>query len=97
MRAKRTLVPGQQGTKNLIRQYGSQPVCIRYRDDTERRLQCTTVAADHCEQAPRDHCPLPELLVRTLVGFARVEGKWKCNDRSNKLEAGGIPQLLIRA
>jgi hypothetical protein len=43
MRAKRTLVPGQQGTKNLLRQYGSQLVSVRYRYDTDYRLRFRTV------------------------------------------------------
>jgi hypothetical protein len=51
MRAKRTLVPGQQRTKNLLRQYGSQLVSVRYSYDTECRLRFTTVELI-VEQAP---------------------------------------------
>jgi len=43
MRALRTLAPGQQGTKKLLRQYGTQLVRVRYRDDADRGLRCTTV------------------------------------------------------
>jgi hypothetical protein len=43
MRARRTLTPGQKGTKKLFRQYGSQLVCVRYRDDAERCLRFKTV------------------------------------------------------
>ncbi len=43
MRARCTLAPGQKGTKKLLRQYGAQLVCVRYRDDAERRLRFTTV------------------------------------------------------
>lgn len=43
MQARRTLTPGQKGTKKLLRQYGSQLVCVRYRDDAQRRLRFTTV------------------------------------------------------
>jgi hypothetical protein len=43
MRARRSLAPGQKGTKKLLRQYGAQLVCVRYRDDTEHRLRCTSV------------------------------------------------------
>jgi len=47
MRVRRTLAPDQKGTKKLLRPYDSQLVCARYRDDAERRLRFTTVAADH--------------------------------------------------
>jgi hypothetical protein len=43
MRARRTLAPGQKGTKKLLREYGAQLVCVRYRYDAERRLRFTTV------------------------------------------------------
>ena len=43
MRARRTLRPGQRGTKKLLRQYGSQLVCVRYRYDAERYLRFKTV------------------------------------------------------
>ena len=51
MRAKRTLLPGQQGTKNLLHQHSSQLVRVRYRYDTERRMRFTTVELI-IEQAP---------------------------------------------
>jgi hypothetical protein len=51
MRARRTLAPGQKGTKKLLRQYGAQLVCVRYRYDSERRLRFTTVELI-IEQAP---------------------------------------------
>jgi hypothetical protein len=43
MRARRTLTPGQKGTKKLLRQYGSQLVCVRYRYGAERHLRFKTV------------------------------------------------------
>ena len=43
MHARRTMVPGQKGTKMLLQQYGSQLVCVRYRYDAQRRLRFTTV------------------------------------------------------
>jgi hypothetical protein len=51
MRARRTLAPGQKGTKKLLRQYGAQLVCVRYRYDAERHLRFTTVELI-IEQAP---------------------------------------------
>jgi hypothetical protein len=89
MRAKRTIVPVQQGTNNLLRQDGSQLVRVRYRYDEERRSRFSTVALDH-GTSPPSIAVHARIICRTLVGFAQVEEKWECNDRSNKLEAGGI-------
>ena len=43
MEIKTTLLPGQNGTKSLLRQYGEQLVCVRYRYDKERRKRFKTV------------------------------------------------------
>ena len=36
MEIKATILPGQNGTKQLLRQYGEQLVCVRYRYDKAR-------------------------------------------------------------
>jgi hypothetical protein len=41
--ARRTLTPGQKGTKKLLDQYGSSLVYVRYRYDEQRRKRYTTV------------------------------------------------------
>jgi hypothetical protein len=66
MRARRTLAPGQQGTKKLLRQYGAQLVCVRYRYDAERRLRFTTVELI-IEQSPWSPAPA-KIADGTLVG-----------------------------
>lgn len=43
MRARKTLRPGENGTKNLLDQYGDQLICVRYRYDEKRRLRHKTV------------------------------------------------------
>lgn len=43
MKARRTLAPGQKGTKKLLDHYGEQLVCVRYRYDEQRRKRFTTV------------------------------------------------------
>jgi hypothetical protein len=66
MRARRTLAPGQKGTKKLLREYGAQLVCVRYRYDAERRLRFTTVELI-VEQSPWS--PLPARIANgTVVG-----------------------------
>jgi hypothetical protein len=84
MRARRTLTPGQKGTKKLLRQYGSQLVCVRYRYDTERCLRFKTVELI-VEQAPWS--PPTRIAGATLVGV-RVGAKEVELQRQVK-QAGG--------
>ena len=39
MDVKATLLPGTNGTKSLLKQYGEQLVCVRYRYD-KRKQRC---------------------------------------------------------
>jgi hypothetical protein len=87
MRARRTLAPGQKGTKKLLRQYDAQLVCVRYRYDAERRLRFTTVELI-IEQSPWSPAPArvaDGTLVGVRVGVSEVAlqrqvkqtgGKW---------------------
>jgi hypothetical protein len=43
MQARKTLKPGQDGTKSLLDKYGKQLLCVRYRYDDERHSRHTTV------------------------------------------------------
>lgn len=43
MKTRRTLLPGQPGTKKLLKQYGDDLVCVRYRYDAERQEKLKTV------------------------------------------------------
>lgn len=43
MQARRTLVPGQKGTKKFLDHYGEKLICVRYRYDEQQRKRFTTV------------------------------------------------------
>ena len=43
MEVRSKLRPGENGTKALLRQYGEQLVCVRYRYDRQRRKRYKTV------------------------------------------------------
>jgi hypothetical protein len=43
MKIKRTLVPGEDGTKKWVEKYGDNLVCVRYRYDEEQNKKITTV------------------------------------------------------
>ena len=87
MRTRLHLKPGQKGTKQWLAQYGDRLVCVRYRDDAQRKKRFKTVElmVAECDWAP----PVPRLTADTMVGvrigFAEVEtrdrvkqvgGKW---------------------
>ena len=43
MEVTKTLRPGDRGTARLLREYGDQLICVRYRFDAERNKHVTTV------------------------------------------------------
>jgi hypothetical protein len=43
MKTKRTLSPGQPGTKKFVDKYGNNLVCVRYRYDLPQKKRITTV------------------------------------------------------
>ena len=43
MQARRTLVPGQKGTKKFLDHCGEKLICVRYRYDEQQRKRVTTV------------------------------------------------------
>ncbi len=42
MDVKATLLPGTNGTKSLLKQYGEQLVCVRYRYDKRKQKRYKT-------------------------------------------------------
>ena len=43
MDVKATLLPGTNGTKGLLKKYGDQLVCVRYRYDSKRHKRYKTI------------------------------------------------------
>ena len=93
MRTLLHLKPGKKGTKQLLARYGDRLVCVRYRNDAQRKKRFKTVELIVTE---REWEPPPprfaaEAMVGVRVGFAEVElreqvkqagGKW---NRSRKV------------
>lgn len=79
---------GQKGTKNLLRQYSSQLVCVRYRYDADSRLRFPRVELI-IEQASWS-LSLPRMTRTALVGVLRVWTSRHCDDRSNSPVASEI-------
>ncbi len=43
MEVRRTLQPGEMGTKQYLNQYGDKLVCVRYRVDKNKQKRFTTI------------------------------------------------------
>jgi len=74
MEVKATFKPGENGTKRLLREYGDQLVCVRYRYDRTRRKSYKTV-----ELIVEEKDWFPNTLVRpdkpvsVRIGFNELE------------------------
>jgi hypothetical protein len=69
-----TLLPGQNGTKRLLREYGDQLVCVRYRYDKIRgkRLKTIELIVDEQDWVPGVNIA-PERKVSITVGYNETE------------------------
>ena len=84
---RRTLLPGQPGTKKFVTEYGDRLVCVRYRYDKARHCKLTTVEviAEQRVWKAETRDPLPNALVLVRVAYEETElrkrvktagGKW---------------------
>jgi len=74
MKIKTTLLPGQKGTRQLVKHYGDQLVCVRYRYDAARqkRLKTVELIIDEQDWVPGVTFPTTErVLIR--VGYGETE------------------------
>ncbi len=74
MEIRATLLPGQNGTKQLLKKYGDQLVCVRYRYDKERRKRFKTIelVVDEQDWIPGVTIPADKLVL-VRVGFGEME------------------------
>lgn len=74
MEIKTTLTPGQKGTKRLLKEYGDQLVCVRYRYDKHRQKRLKTIELVVDEQ---DWVPgvlmSADKRVKIRIGFGETE------------------------
>lgn len=111
MMIRRTLQPGQSGTKKLLRQYGDRLVCVRYRYDEARNVRVTTVELVE-EEIPWERQPLKmpkHKIVHVKVAYKEQElkqrmksagGKWNPERRTwdvtyGQAEALGVLDRII--
>ncbi len=91
MEVTKTLQPGAKGTSRLLRKYGDRLVCVRYRHDSQRKKNLTTIEliiderdalGGYSPMNPREPSAKQQvpILVNYLESELRVEVK----------EAGGV-------
>ena len=106
MRTLLHLTLGQKGTKPLLAQYGERLVCVRYRDDAQRKKRFKTVERMVVERdwdppAPR---VADAAMVGVRVGVAEVElrqqvkqagGKWNGSRKVWEMRYGHVVALRL--
>ncbi len=78
MQIKTTLTPGQNGTKQLLKEYGNQLVRVRYRYDkaSSRRYKTVELIVDEKEWIPGVNTqPDQQVLIR--VGYGEMDPREK--------------------
>jgi hypothetical protein len=83
MRTRLILKPGQDGTKQLVKKYGSRLVCIRYRYNAEKgkRYKTVELIIDETDWQPE---PKPDELVGIRVAYSELELRQKMKDAGGR-------------
>lgn len=88
METRLSLTPGQNGTKNLVRQYGDRLVCVRYRYDAQRgkRYKTVELIVEETDWQPRNRPSVRHAddMVGIRIGYGEAELREKVK------QAGGI-------
>jgi hypothetical protein len=92
MKTRRKLLPGQPGTKQLVKLYGDRLVCVRYRYDCEqqRRIKTVELIIDDAEWHPDPSRIPPHKRVALKVAYGEravadviksAGGRWNRSQR----------------
>ena len=107
-KTRRTLAPGQRGTKKLVEQYGARLVCVRYRYDEQKGSRYKTVELIVAETAwkPPQAKIKSESVVGVRIGVKEVElqrkvrqagGRWNLQRRLWGLRYDRVVELGLEA
>ena len=108
MQARRTLAPGQKGTKRLVEQYGAKLVCVRYRYDEQnkRRYKTVELIVEEATWKPPQAQIKSKSVVWVRVGLKEVElqrkvkqagGRWDPQQRLWGLPSDRAVELGLEA
>lgn len=108
MQARKTLRPGQDGTKRLVNQFGDRLLCVRYRYDLERQVRYKTaeIIVETIPWQPRPQDTPGESIVSLNIGLKEIAlqtearqagGKWNPNSRRLELRYDKVVELGLEA
>lgn len=92
MRARAKRLPGQPGTKALLKTYGDRLVCVRYRYDRAqcKRYKTVELIVEEAPWEPPRAAPAPEAIVYIQVAWGEAAiarrikeagGQWRRDDK----------------
>ncbi len=103
MEIRKTLRPGDMGTKRFLNKYGNKLVCVRYRVDKQQRKRYTTIELI-IEEKP-DINPKAIVIVWVKINYAEKElrkramemgAKWLPNDKVWQLSYDKAKKLGLK-
>src|SRR5947209_1389652 len=104
MRARAKRLPGQPGTKALLKTYGDRLICVRYRYDRAQRKRYKTVEliVEEAPWEPRPAIPAPDAIVYIRVAWGEAAlarrikdagGQWRRDYKLWALRYAQVEQL----
>jgi hypothetical protein len=107
MQSRRTIAPGQKGTKKLLEEYGGQLYCVRYRYDPQREVSLKTVEIiiAETEYKPRPRRIPDDQIVGVQVGYREFElqqqlrqagGRWNAAARLWEIRYDQVVRLGLQ-
>ncbi len=102
MKASKKLLPGRPGTRKLLKQYGEDLLCVRYRYDPENHIKLKTIEIV-IERAPWNGQRTPAAsFVSIRIDYGEVElgrkvksaaGTWNRERKVRELAYGDVVAL----
>ncbi len=107
MKAKKTLWPGDPGTKKLMTEYGDELFCIRYRYDRVRQKSYKTVELiiESHDWIPNTHHRSPNRIVSLKIDYEEYAlrtlikqngGKWNPKNQTWQMPYKTVKELKLQ-
>ncbi|EHO40672.1 hypothetical protein Calab_1039 [Caldithrix abyssi DSM 13497] len=104
MRTKRTLYPGQAGTKKWVQKYGDQLICVRYKYDAQLCQKMITVELVEEKSAwhKKENYIPKNKIVMLRIDYGEIDlamkvksfgGKWNRKERAWELRFDAVQAL----
>jgi len=107
MNIKRTLLPGQAGTKAWLEKYGDNLICVRYRYDKKQKKRLTTVEIavdENVWEKSGTRIPANKIMhirvsygeIETAMIIKRNGGRWNKEGRYWELSYKEVKELGLK-